>query len=487
MRQPFSRQRRLDCKSTKNVILNFECRHEIVPILSGLQHIYSEPALRDSILQLIAQDVNQESRDDCGRRGMDYWQILVLSAVRLGCDLNYDALQDLAEQHCALRHIMGVGDWEEESFNWRRIHDNICLVRPETITAIDRLIVDEGHRLAPEASKKIRADSFVMNTNIHYPSESTLIRDGARKVIELAAIQAAAWGLSGWRQSEHLLKKVHKLSRRIQRIASRKGPDYRERLKKPYRQLLHVSGKILRKARRLCDELDASCADISSCLSVQQLRTFADRTEHVRQTARRRVLNGERVPNSEKLFSIFEPHTQLYKRGKAGEPVQFGRLVLVYEDAAGFVVHHHLLPRDKGDKDVVVEQTRILQDRLNGRMESLSLDRGFHSPDNQQQLLGIVAGLCLPKPGAKQAAKQEAAASIQFRQARQRHSGIESAIGALQAGNGLKRCRDRSESGFQRYLVLGILGRNLHTLGRLVIAQQAPKSLAAQSQRKAVA
>ena len=150
-------------------------------------------------------------------------------------------------------------------------------------------------------------------------------------------------------------------------------------------------------------------------------------------------------------------------------------------------MHHHLLPRDKGDKYVVVEQTRILQDRLNGRMESLSLDRGFHSPDNQQQLLGIVAGLCLPKPGAKQAAKQEAAASIQFRQARQRHSGIESAIGALQAGNGLKRCRDRSESGFQRYLVLGILGRNLHTLGRLVIAQQAPKSLAAQSQRKAVA
>jgi hypothetical protein len=136
MRKSFSRQRRLDCKSTKNVILNFECRHEIVPILSGLQYIYSEPVLRDDILKLIAQDVNQETRDDCGRRGMDYWQILVLSSVRLGCDLTYDALQDLAEQHRALRHIMGVGDWEEVSFNWRRIHENICLVRPKTIAAI---------------------------------------------------------------------------------------------------------------------------------------------------------------------------------------------------------------------------------------------------------------------------------------------------------------------------------------------------------------
>lgn len=488
MRKAFSRQGRLDCRSVENVILNLECRHEIVPVLKSLQHIYSHPVLRDGILNLIAQDVNQKSSDDCGRPGMDYWQILVLSGVRLGCNLNYDALQDLAEEHRALRQVMGIGDWDEKtSYSWQCIHDNVCLIRPETIEAIDRLIVDEGHRLAPEAAKKIRADSFVMNTNIHYPSESTLIRDGARKIIELAAIQAAAWDLPGWRQSEHLLKKVRKLSRRIERIASRKGPDYKEHLKQPYRQLLQVSGEILRKARRLCDELDPSCKNDPSLMPVQQIRTLVQRTEHVRQTARRRVLNGETVPNSEKLFSIFEPHTQLYKRGKAGEPVQFGRLVLVYEDAAGFVVQQHLLPRDQGDKDVVVAQTRILQNRLNGQMESLSLDRGFHSPENQTELIGIVPGLCLPKPGAKQAAEQEATASVQFRRARQRHSGIESAIGALQAGNGLKRCRDRSEIGFQRYLALGILGRNLHTLGRLVIAQQAPKSLAAQSQRKAAA
>lgn len=488
MRQSFSRQGRLDCKSIKKVDFNFGSRHELVPILRSLQHIYSQPALRDGILELVAEDVNRESRDDCGRPGMDYWQILVLSGVRLGCNLDYDALQDLAEQHRALRQIMGVGDWDEEtSFNWRRIRDNVCQVRPETLAAIDRLLVDEGHRLAPEAPKKIRADSFVMETNVHYPAESTLIRDGIRKVIEFAVVQAAAWDLPGWRQHEHLLEKVQKLSHRIQRISSRKGPSYKERLKKPYRQLLQVSGRILRKARRLCEEMEALCEDISSALSLQQLRTFMERTEHVRQTARRRVLKGESVPNAEKLFSIFEPHTQLYKRGKAGEPVQFGRLVLVYEDAAGFVVHHHLLPRDTGDRDVVVEQTKILQERLGGRMESLSLDRGFHTPDNQEQLLKIVPQACLPKPGAKQAAQQEATASIRFRKARRRHPGIESAIGALQAGNGLDRCRDQSEIGFERYLALGILGRNLHTLGRLLIAQQAPKSLAAQSQRKAAA
>ncbi|RPJ10309.1 MAG: ISNCY family transposase [Deltaproteobacteria bacterium] len=485
MRKPFSRQGRLDCKSPENVTLNFECRYEIIPILRGLQHIYSRPSLRDEILKLVARDVNRETRDDCGRPGMDYWQILVLSAVRLGCNLKYDALQDLAEQHRALRQMMQLGDWEEEGFQFRRIRDNICEVRTETIEAIDNLIVSEGHRLVPEAVKRIRADSFVVDTNIHYPSESTLIRDGIRKVIELAVIQAEALDLLGWRQHEHLLRKVFKLSRQIERIAARKGPNYEERLKKPYRQLLKISGKILCKARCLCEELDALDAGEALVFQVQELRTFMERTQHVRQTARRRVLNGEKVPNEDKLFSIFEPHTQLYKRGKAGQPKQFGRLFLVYEDAAGFVVHHHLLPRDKADRDVIVEQSRVLQDRLNGKMESLSLDRGFHTPENQVKLLQIVKHPCLPKPGAKQAARQEATATVQFRQARQRHSGVESAIGALQAGNGLKRCRDHTEIGFERYLSLGILGRNLHTLGRLLIAQDAPESQAAQTQRKA--
>ena len=415
MRKPFSRQRRLDCKSPEKVSLNFECLHEIIPVLRGLQHIYTQPSLRDKILELVAQDVNRDSRDDCGRPGMDYWQILVLSAVRLGCDLDYDALQDLAEQHRALRQVMGLGDWDEESFQFRRIHDNICVVRPETIAAVDQVIVGEGHRLAPEAAKKIRADTFVVETNIHYPSESTLIRDGVRKVIELAVAQAEAFDLPGWRQHEHLLGKVQKLTRRIERIAARKGPDYQTRLKKPYRQLLLVSGKILRKARLLCEVLDALDSDSGLVFQVQELCTFMERTQHVRGTARRRVLHGEKVPNEEKLFSIFEPHTQLYKRGKAGEPKQFGRLFLVYEDAAGLVVHHHLLPRDKGDRDVIVDQTKILQTILNGKMESLSLDRGFHTPKNQVQLQQIVKHPCLPKPGAKQACVSIVAARLSMR------------------------------------------------------------------------
>lgn len=486
MRKAFSRQRRLDAPSLADVELNFECRDEIVPVLAGLKHLYGQAEVRDRILALVAQDVNCESRDDCGREGMDYWQILVLGSVRLGCNLDYDKLQDLAENHRKLRAVMGVGDWDERTcFSWRRIRDNLCLLQPETIREINAVIVEEGHRLAPAAAETVRADSFVVETNIHYPTESTLIRDGVRKILELCVPLAEAGGSEGWRQHEHLLKGVKRTSRRIERIAARKGPHYPQRLQAAYRKLLKQSGRIVRRARALCEQLGLPAATPPDAFGEHSLQAFIARTERVQQTARRRVLRGENVPNEEKLFSMFEPHTQLYKRGKAGEPIQFGRLVMVYEDGAGFITHHYLLPRDQGDQDVVVEQTRIVQQRLNGRIQQASFDRGFHSPENQKQLAELVSCVCLPKPGNKQAAQQDADASVQFRQARQKHPGVEAAIGALQCGNGLQRCRDRSELGYERYLALGILGRNLHTLGRLLITAQSPHSEAAASRRAA--
>ncbi|MFQ5344074.1 MAG: ISNCY family transposase [Anaerolineae bacterium] len=483
MRKAFDKQRQFGCQSVRDMQLNLNCRDEIIPILAALQHIYLQPQLRDSILALVAADVNRESRNDCGREGLTYWQVLVLAAVRLGCNLDYDKLQDLAEQHRTLRMMMGIGDWDDRTdFGWRRIRDNVCLLRPGTIEKISHLIVGEGHRLEPEAVTTTRADSFVIDTNIHYPTESSLIRDGVRKVLELGASLAEEYGVTGWRQHRHLFKRVKRVAREIDRIASRKGANYQKRLKSAYQKLLKLATKILTRTRELCGILSA--ADVATRARIAEITVFVARTEQVMGTARRRVINGETVPNSEKLFSIFEPHTQLYKRGKAGEPVQFGRQMLVYEDGVGFITHHHLLPRNAGDKDVVVEQTRTVQNRLGKRIQRASFDRGFHSPDNQLALANIIAHPCLPKPGSKQSVEQNEKATIEFRQARQNHSGIESLIGALQSGNGLKRCRDRSELGLERYAALGVLGRNLHVLGRLVIAREDALCEAAMSLRR---
>jgi IS5 family transposase len=487
MRKAFDRQRRFDCQAVLDVWLNLKCRDEIVPILRALQHIYSQSELRDAILRDIAGDVNRTSSRRRGRDGMDYWQILVLAAVRLGCNLDYDKLQDLAEQHRALRQLMGIGDWGEQvTFDWRRIRDNITKLRPETIEKISHRVVGAGHELVPEAAETVRADSFVVETNIHYPTDSTLIRDGMRKVLTIAAALASLLGFDGWRQWKHLYRKTRRLVRKIERVAARKPSGYQEQLKPLYRELLRLSGTVLNRAEELRNAAKhVGRLDFEASALDQELAVFLERTRHVCDIARRRVLEGEKVPNQEKVFSIFEPHTQLYKRGKTAEPIQFGRQFLIYEDGAGFVTHACLMPRDADDRDVVVGQTGKLQRRLGGRIRRASFDRGFHSPNNQETLGRIVACPCVPMPGSRQAAQQDEQATLEFHQARQSHPGVESAIGALQAGNGLMRCRDRTERGFHRYLHLGVLGRNLHVLGKLLIAQEDRDAVSGQSRRKA--
>jgi IS5 family transposase len=492
MRKAFDRQRRLDCPSVGDVSLNLHCRNETVPLLRALQHIYRTPKVRDSILAAIARDVNGQSSARRGRPGLSYWEILVLAAARLGCGCNYDQLQDLAENHRALRQAMGIGDWEgvedQKRFDWRRIESNVNLLRPETIEQIHQAIVEEGHRLEPQAVETVRGDSFVIETNIHYPTDSSLIADGLRKVLGLAAALAAFFGLIGWRQHQHLYRKARRLVRAIERLAARKGSGC-EALKQPYRELLELADMVLTRAETLRETVRkyGRGGNAETLALDKDLETFIQRTRQVCNLARRRVLAGETIPNQEKLFSVFETHTQLYKRGKAGEPLQFGRLVLIFEDGAGFISHHHLLPRDQGDRDVVVEQMRKVQKRHRGRIRRGSFDRGFHSPEVQKELAKILEHPCVPMPGSKQAMEQEAAASVEFRNARQSHPGIESAIGALQAGNDLKRCRDRTEKGFERYVALGILGRNLYVLGKLLIAREAPQSQAACSRRKRAA
>src|SRR5258708_11240912 len=190
---------------------------------------------------------------------MNYWEITVLAAARLGCNLDYDKLQDLAENHRSLRQIMGIGDWQtaDIDFDWRRIEDNLRKLRPQTLKKINDLIVRAGHELEPKAIQSVRGDTFVVETNIHYPTESSLIGDGLRKVVTLAARLAAERGLPGWRQHEHLLDKVKKQVRDIDRASRAKNQAGQARLQAGYKELLHLADEFLQRGRQLAALLQA--------------------------------------------------------------------------------------------------------------------------------------------------------------------------------------------------------------------------------------
>lgn len=469
--------------------LNLNCRDEIIPILRALQHLYADPQTLRKLLVLVSKDVNANTSPKHGRQGLDYWSILVLAAVRLGCNFDYDKLQDLAEQHRSLRILMGIGEDDEHLvFDWRRIRDNLSLLKTETLKKINQQIVAVGHQLVPEAIHSVRGDTFVVETNIHYPTESSLIGDGLRKVLKLAAELAAEHTLPGWRQHQHLLKQVKQITRQIDR-AARSKKQKAERLRSGYENLLTLAGSLLQRARLLLVALNCQAVCLEGFLSgvevqKRELQHYIALTAQVCGTARRRVLLGETVPNDEKLFSLFEPHTELIQRGKQPEPIQYGHKVLVVEDAAGFLCDYQVLAHGVLDQDILIPVMTRLQRWAKGEIQHASFDRAFHTPKNQEELATLVDHPCLVAKGHLLGASQHQEASVEFRQARQRHPGVESAIGALQSGNGQERCRDKTEEGYERYVGLGMLGRNLQVLGKVLLAKEQASCEAAKSHRK---
>ena len=156
MRKPYDKQRRFDCTPIGELVLNFECRDETIPILAGLKHVYTNQALRQKLVKLVAEDLNEDSRRDVGRPGLDDWQVVVLAAVRLGCNYDYDKLQDQCENHRVLRTLLGVGAWDEqESFGARRMRDTICQLSPQTLAAINHAIVSHGQELEDDAARSV--------------------------------------------------------------------------------------------------------------------------------------------------------------------------------------------------------------------------------------------------------------------------------------------------------------------------------------------
>jgi len=478
MRRPFEPQMTIGTVPMSKISFDIYCRHELVPILMALKHIYScRPALNE-ILGLIKNDVIGDCNDKLGCSGMGYWDILVLAAVRLGCNLDYDALHDLANNHINLRDIMMISRFDDKRFPRATIHDNLSKLSPETILKISDIIVDLGHTLCPKAIEKVRGDSFVVQKNIHYPTDANLIFDGVRKSIELTVRTANAYFIGGWRKHLSLLKKIKNVLRRIQKVARSKQKNKEEQLKGLYEELIErvhkITGKCLdtiATVALLRMELDPSFSLVMDP-SISEIFYYLVATQNMCELAERRVLEGEKIPHSEKIFSLFEPFTELINRGKVPYPIEFGHRVFIIQDSAGFIVHSQVMDIGVTDEKVLVDAMKKLQDRFNDRIRAASFDKGFWKPNNLKDLSGIVPLVCLPKKGKRSKADQEREGSKEFGKVRKWHPGIESAINALGAGNGLIVCRDKDEKGYERYVALGILGRNLQTLGTIFLDKE---------------
>jgi transposase, IS5 family len=457
------------------VKFDLKSRDDIPKILRGLQFVYTELPLRKKVFALLEERFAPKVSKGNGRPGMALWPILVCGVLRVDLNIDYDRLLGLVNHYDTIREMLGHGEFDKTPYHFQTLKDNVSLLTPELLDEINQIIVDAGHVLVKKKADEAlrgRCDSFVVETDVHFPTDINLLYDAMRKVITLTAQWCDRLELSDWRQHKYNVRHVKRLMRAAQNRKRSKAQSDEQKAKNAalivaaHQEYLDVADHYLTRAQATLAMLAqrgwASELDVMAKLEIEGFMQHAVR--QIDQT-KRRVIHSQSIPHEEKVFSIFEPHTEWISKGKAGVPVELGVKVCILEDQHQFILHHHVMEKQSDDQVTVsmVAQSKQRFPRLN----ACSFDKGFHSQENQEALKDHLELVALPRKGKLSQQAQAAEQAPEFVKARRAHSAVESAINALEV-HGLDMCPDHGIDGFRRYVALAVVTRNIHRLGTIL-------------------
>jgi hypothetical protein len=481
MRKVIELQAKLGTTPISEIKLDLNSRDEIPKVLMGLQNIYRNGKTRKKLFRVLKKIMPKGINSKVGRRGMDIWQLCVLGVIRLSCNWDYDKLHEMANNHKALRQMLGHGIMDDDYvYALQTLKDNVRLLTQEHLDQINQIVVEAGHELlGRKASEELqgKCDSFVVETNVHYPTDANLLYDAIRKIITLASQECKAAGIKGWGKSKANIKKVKKHLYRIQNLKRSTSQDEKKKkqreevIRKAYSGYIETTETFVTKAAETIIDLMKLNTGVLP-LNLLEIEKYMNHARRQIDQIERRVCDGEKIPHGEKVFSLFEEHTEWICKGKAGIPQELGLRVCIVRDQHGFILYHHVMEKQTDDK-----VGKLMVDEAKARfcnLSSCSFDKGFYSPQNLKDLLERLEKVVLPKKGKLSSKEKEIEQSEEFLQTRKKHSSVESTINALEH-SGLDRCPDHGINGFKRYVGLSILARNIQTLGNIIQQKQLKK------------
>lgn len=478
MRKRFECQLQLGQTAIERIEIPLRSRDELPPILTGLQWIFLTPEVNQEIFRLLEQEV-QGNKEQTGRPGMDLWHILVLGITRLGLDCDYDRLEHHANYDVLLREILGLVSLKEGggSFHQKTLSQNVCHVDEELLAQINAIVVRYGRKeFKKKDDEKIaaRTDSYVLESNVHFPTDINLLWDGARKCIELLKGLSDAVGIGCWRKAKYWKKLIKGQMRRVGRINQGGGKNKEERLRQAVESYLSKARELEQKVETNIQEITPLATGILQALTLQDIKYFHRMLIKHIDLVNRRLLKGEKIEHEEKLFSLFEPHTEWITKGKAWPPVELGHKILITTDQYQLVLDYKVMEKSEDNQQTLTLAQRLFENYGDDGFGSMSFDKGFSRASDRQELERKVGLVVMPKKGKLSAKDKERESTREFVKFKNRHSAVESDINSLEH-HGLNRCPDKGLNGYKRYVGFGILAYNLHRIGARILAKRRKK------------
>jgi transposase, IS5 family len=441
--------------------------NQMDPVLAKIDQLLED----EELYQLIRNDLAKRfpMTEQTGRNSTPVEVILRMLATKRLYGLSYEQTECQVRDSLVLRKFCRV--------YFQTVADDTTLIRwaglvqPETLERFNHRLTQLATQLKVTKGRKLRTDGTVVETNIHHPSDSNLLADSVRvlgRTLRQAKEVLKEKTELGQEVFRNRVRSVCRLARQVGEAMRKRGETAQEQGMQAYRKLVKATQQTIEQAQQVLPALQVVPDKGAKKLS-EILETFIPRAEQVVSQAMRRVFQGEKVPASEKIVSLFEPHTDIIRRNKARKPTEYGHKVWLDEVDGGLVTRWQVLAGNPNDEQQWLPSLEHHIECFGRPPNQMSADRGVHSPQNEQiaQQRGVKR-VILPQPGRKSEARKRHEKQRWFQQGRRWHAGVEGRISVLKRRNELDRCRDHGVQGFDRWIGWGVIAGNLLVIGRKV-------------------
>lgn len=439
------------------------------PWMRQADRLLEDEALLDHVYE--AQGQRHPKSRTLGRKQTPAEVVLRLLLLKHVRNWSYQTLEREVRANLVYRSFTRIGT--EKVPDAKTLGRIALALGPEVIRDLHERLVALARENGVVQGRKMRVDTTVVETNIHYPTDSSLLGDGARVMTRtMERIEEEAGGLK--RKVRNRMRSVGKRMRAISLSARQKGVRAEERRKKQYRQLLRLTRQVLNDAKRVMGEVEDLPPRRRNPLKGlrESLQTMAGRVKQVVRQTKARVFEGlTQLPG--KIVSLFEPHTEIIRKGKASKPTEFGKLVQVQEAENQIVTHYEVFRERPSDRALLVPAVETHRRRFQRVPRLVAADAGFYSQANERavQEMGVTY-VSVPNRSTRSPERRKLQKSRWFKAGRRWRTGCEGRISVLKRRHGLTRCRYRGLEGMQRWVGLGVLADNLIQIGRRLAPQR---------------
>ncbi len=412
-----------------------------------------------------------------GRRGMPAETVLRLLVLKHVRNWSYDALEREVRANLVYRDFTRVGGG--------KVPDAKTMGRwglalgPEVLKQIHQRIVRIAQDKGVTVGRRMRVDTTVVETNIHHPTDSTLLGDGVRVLIRTMKKITKIAGAVGTKLRDRS-RSVKLRLLEIGRVARSKGPIRNDRLAQHYRRLLDATSRVVGQAKRFSEEIAQGVKrsrSLSKQLALeglrQQIGEMMPRIKQVMKQTRARIFRGN-TRSEGKLLSVFEPSTEVIRKGKAGKPNEFGKMVKLQEAENQIVIDYEVYMRRPNDSDILIASIERHEALLGRTPRLVAADAAFYSNRNETAAKAKgVKRVCIPNRSTKSPERRREQRKRWFRNGQKWRTGCEGRISVVKRRHGLGRCRYKGFVGMERWVGLGVIADNIVNIGRSMEKQDA--------------